>query len=144
MITILTMIQDITKIYSLPLSGWAVSKKKTVSLNMNWYRNAHFQVSNKIKIQVSEYLLKYTFQKYTSKIKIDFVLYFKDNRRRDVSNFESIANKFILDALVDRGIILDDDFKHYPEYTVKYGGKADINAITFQITEIGNKLNNIY
>ena len=111
---------------------------------MNWYRNAHFQVSNKIKIQVSEYLLKYTFQKYTSKIKIDFVLYFKDNRRRDVSNFESIANKFILDALVDRGIILDDDFKHYPEYTVKYGGKADINAITFQITEIGNKLNNIY
>jgi len=127
-----------SKIYSLPLSGWAVSKNKTISLNLNWYRNAYFQDKNKVKIQVAEYLLKYTFPKYTSKIKIDFVVYFKDNRRRDVSNFESIANKFIVDALVERGIIPDDDFKHYPEYTVKYGGKADINAITFQITEIGN------
>ena len=121
----------IPKAYTLPLNGWSVSSKKRTSLNLNNYRNWHYQTSNKIKKQVYEYLLQYQFS-VPETFKIHFTLYFKDKRRRDLSNFESVANKFILDALVERKIIKDDDYTRYTGYTVEFGGMAEENYIEFK------------
>lgn len=120
----------ISNTYILPLSGWVLSKSKTTSLNLNNYRNWHYQVSNKIKKQVSEYLLQYSFD-VPETFKIRFILYFKDKRRRDLSNFESIANKFILDHLIQQGVIKDDDYTRYKGYSVEFGGYSDSNYIEF-------------
>lgn len=118
------------KTYKLPLTGWQVSSKKKASLNLNQYRNMHYQTSNKLKHMVSDYLMQYQFNPPET-FKIHFTLYFKDKRRRDLSNFESIANKFILDHLVQRGIIKDDDYTVYTGYTVDFGGLCDENYIEF-------------
>lgn len=74
--------------------------------------------------------MQYDF-KLPDTFKIHFTLYFKDKRKRDLSNFESIANKFILDHLVDRGIIKDDNYQIYQGYTVDFGGYAAENYIEF-------------
>lgn len=121
--------------YMLPLSGWHTTKTKTISLSLNWYRNAHYQQSNKIKKQVHEYLLKYNFKKY-EKIKLNIKLYFKDKRCRDIPNFEAVASKFFLDSLVERGSIKDDNYNYYTGYTVDFGGYAKNNYITFEIIEV--------
>lgn len=119
-----------TKTYKLPLNGWQVSSKKKVAINLNQYRNMHYQTSNKLKHMVSDYLMQYSFNPPPT-FKIQFTLYFKDKRRRDLSNFESIANKFILDALVQQGVIKDDDYTIYRGYSVEFGGYSDENYIEF-------------
>ena len=101
----------------IPLTGWQVSKKKKTSLSMNCYRNWHYQTSNKIKKAVSIYLLKYEFPKY-DKISIEYTLYFKDKRERDIMNFVSIADKFLLDHLVNPGCLEDDNYKHVVSYII--------------------------
>lgn len=124
-----------SKVYTLPLTGWPVTKKKTISLSMNIYRNLHFQVSNKLKKMVSEYLLKYEFPNY-KKVRVTYLLYFKDKRHRDLMNFTAVADKFILDHLVNRGCLEDDNYNIVSSYRIDYGGKAENNIITFEINEL--------
>lgn len=42
------------------------------------------------------------------KASVVITFYFKDKRRHDADNYQ----KFLLDGLVDAGIIIDDDFEH--------------------------------
>ena len=88
---------------------------------MNWYRNAHYQESNKVKHLIKEYLSQFQFKKY-DKIKMDIEIIFKDNRLRDICNYEAVASKMVLDALVELEVIPDDTYKHYLGYTVRFGG----------------------
>lgn len=123
--------------YSLPLSGWRVSSKKTLSLSMNVYRNLHYQTNNKLKHMVSDYLLKYKFPKY-KQVKINYTLYFKDKRHRDLMNFVAVADKCILDHLVNTGSLIDDNYNYVTGYTIAFGGLADENKIAFNIREINS------
>ena len=45
------------------------------------------------------------------KIKVQVAFYFKDKRRRDQRNFESML-KATYDGLVDAGLVVDDDYEH--------------------------------
>jgi len=86
-------------------------KIKKHSIGMNWYRNAHFQVSNQVKKKyqdlVSEQLKEHRFKNY-AKVKLYFTYYKKSNRKTDRANFCSIHEKFFCDAIVSMGIIKDD------------------------------------
>lgn len=56
-------------------------------------------------------------------VKMICTFYFADLRRRDLSNcLDSIQ-----DALVNAGIIKDDDYKHLGKVTIKYGGLDKVN-----------------
>ncbi|MCP4988508.1 MAG: hypothetical protein GY928_21390 [Colwellia sp.] len=117
----------------IPLNDWYVGKKK-YNLSMNTYRNLHYQISNKLKKQVGEFLLQYQFKKY-SKVKIHYTLYFKDKVKRDLLNFVAVVDKFALDSLVERGVLEDDNYNYVVGYTVAYGGKKEINCIKMEIEE---------
>ena len=56
------------------------------------------------------------------KCEISQFIYYPTNRRRDLDNS---VPKFILDGLVESGMILDDDFKHITKLTLQCGVDTD-------------------
>jgi len=117
----------------IPLNGWIVGKKE-YNLSMNTYRNLHYQISNKLKKNVSEYLLRYKFPKF-NKIKVHYTVYFKNKRKRDIMNFVAVVDKFFLDHLASEnvGALIDDTYEYVNEYSVKFGGMRKENYIKIDI-----------
>jgi hypothetical protein len=73
-------------------------KSQTILVGMNWYRNAHFHISNKVK-EHYHYLIKEQITKENIKqFKTSCNIYIK-NINSDPSNIESLMIKFTLDAL---------------------------------------------
>lgn len=86
---------------------------KKFSLNLNVYRNAHYQTLNKAKIIFKNQLLAdYPELKKinASKIEVGYLIERCDNKKFDTMNVISIVDKFFLDALVELGCIPDDDY----------------------------------
>lgn len=85
-------------------------KIETKLIGLNWYRNAHFQILNKVK---KEYVLKIKEQVQgklnLQKVHITYNIYFK-RRGTDGGNCRSVIEKFVLDALVESRIIANDTF----------------------------------
>ena len=109
---------------SLPLHV-QVSRNNKFILNLNNYRNAHFQVLDKAKkLYVGEVLaaLPPAPEKFTGKAEMIFTLFQPTNRRVDKSNPLSIIEKFACDALVELGIFPDDCTKYMPLTIYVWGG----------------------
>lgn len=87
--------------------------KKKFMLNMNDYRNAHYQVLNKAKIEYKRLLRDEILQlPKMNVININYDVTLGDNRRHDGMNIVSVTSKFFLDALVEYGVLEDDNTKH--------------------------------
>ena len=89
--------------------------RKKIKLNLNVYRNLHYQVNNKAKIIFKEKLLNN--YPVLALIKSDFIRVNYDvipssRQKFDIMNIVSIVDKFFLDALVNIGCIPDDDYTH--------------------------------
>lgn len=116
---------------SLPLSV-QVSKRKTFILNLNNYRNAHFQVLNKAKkMYIEEVISAFPDKKFLvasqkqilfRKVELTYTLYQPTSRRVDISNPLSIIDKFTCDALVELGVLPDDASDNIPKVTYQWGG----------------------
>ena len=90
-----------------------VSKNKSFILNLNNYRNAHYQTLNKAKINYKAHMWEQidglpVFEA----VMITYRLYPGTRRRTDIGNVTSIHQKFFEDALVELGKIKDDDYFH--------------------------------
>lgn len=109
--------------FTLPLRV-RVSLRHSFSLNLNAYRNAHYHVCNKAKKTVSKLIDSQTAncQKTQGKAKVTVTLFKADKRRLDLSNVCSIVDKFACDAVVNQGLIHDDDCEHIPLIEYRYGG----------------------
>lgn len=81
---------------------------KTVALSMNWYRNAHFHQSSKVKRELHELICsQLTDDKFDGPIQIYYAYYYK-NPATDLMNFGALASKWLLDALQANGNITKD------------------------------------
>lgn len=107
---------------SLPLKV-SVSKEGVFYLNLNQYRNTHFQILNKAKVNFEEAV--------TAALKdvpalpgcrLQYTLYIGTGRRCDVSNICSVVDKFFSDTLVSLGKIPDDSYVYLPEVNYTFGG----------------------
>ena len=87
--------------FTLPLYG--VTKKGAIAVN--WYRNAHYQTSNKAKIEFKKQIQSQLdmFDKIETPIKIKYTYYAKANNSPDLDNFVGTVKKFFQDALVESG-----------------------------------------
>jgi len=87
--------------------------RKKFYLNLNAYRNADYHTLNTAKKNykaiMSEQILKLD---KMDKIHISYILYPKTKRLVDIDNVVSVHKKFFQDALVELGIIPDDDYTH--------------------------------
>ena len=105
-----------------------VSKNKSKSLNLNEYRNWHYQLSNKVKQQFKDdlnYLVGSI--PYQQRIHLHYTFYPVSKRKQDVMNVVAVADKFFSDVLPEIGVILDDNYHHLPSVSANYGGVDKIN-----------------
>lgn len=120
-----------------------VVKKKTYYLNLNGYRNWQFQLNNQLKktfkIQVAEKIRELT--PVTGTCKITYTIYYPTRRLFDIDNIGSVITKFTHDALVEFGILEDDNYKIVEEITYKFGGiDKDDPRCDVVIEEIDNAI----
>jgi len=103
-----------------------VAKKadgKKYALNLNYYRNWHFQTSNAVKQKFCENMeCILSGVKFKLPIEIKFKLFKSSNRHIDRSNILSIAEKFFCDALVHYGCIPDDNDNYILATHYRTGG----------------------
>ncbi len=111
---------------------------KKYYLNLNNYRNWHFQASNNIKKKYKEIMFpQLVGRRFNNPISITFTLFKGSKRRTDRANILSIVEKFFCDALVFYKCIKDDcdDFIDHSEY---YTGGIDRDhpRVEIEIKEI--------
>ena len=102
-----------------------VSKNKKVSLNLNTYRNLHFQLNNKAKsilldIIKRECLIEGILS--TPPFEFLYTIFRRDKRKSDLMNVGSVIDKFVSDALVTLGYITDDNTDIIKKVTIIDGG----------------------
>lgn len=83
---------------------------KKIAVNMNVYRNLHFQQQAQAKRIYTE-LMKEQLQGVTLEVPVDvtYKVYKPTKRRLDKMNVCSITSKFLLDAMSEFGVIPDDN-----------------------------------
>ena len=116
-------------ILSSPLKVWRGKTKPRKAkqwfiLNLNNYRNAHFLVLNRTKINYKTamanqiQLLPVLYYPIT----IHYEIFAKTRRKLDIDNVVSVHKKYFQDALVEMGRIEDDDFDWIVGSSESYGG----------------------
>ena len=121
-------------------------KSKKFLVGLNWYRNVHYHLSNRVK-QHYHFLIKKQLELekpiITGTFKLFIELYYK-NSVSDGSNISAIMEKFVLDALQEEKIIINDNVNHHLGTTWEVGGKDRDNPrveITLKPSSLGLTLN---
>ena len=105
-----------------------VSCRKKFILNLNNYRNAHYQIPNKAKMAYNTAIAEQAVKlNKAEKVSIHYTLYPKTKRLTDIGNVVSIHKKFFEDAIVELGIIPDDNYKHVVFSSESFGDVDRIN-----------------
>ena len=110
-------------------------KKRDVLVSVNNWLPMHFIQKNNVKQayhKVAEEFIK-TLPKYKTLVP-HYTLYFKGNRKKDIDNFTAPLHKFLMDALVEGGIIEDDNYDYVIGYAAKFGGIEDTNYVVIELT----------
>jgi len=123
--------------FTLPLYG--VTKKGAIAVN--WYRNAHHHESNsakkKFKALIQDQLNQ--FDEIETPIKIKYTYYAQRNNSPDLDNFVGTVKKFFQDALVESGLIEDDNVNFIVSNSECYGGIDKLNPrVEAEIIKLNN------
>ena len=108
-------------------------KKKTNILSLNIFRNLHHYSKNKVKQDYADIVREFvkTLPKY-KKIQPKYTLYFNNNRKRDLDNYTFPIHKFLMDTLVEEGVLEDDNYDYVTGFSTKFGG-IDENYVMIEI-----------
>ena len=109
-------------------------KKKTNILSLNVFIHLHPFAKGKCKddyYEVVEEFVK-TLPKYKT-ITPTYTIYFNNKRKKDLDNYTFPMHKFLMDALVKGGVIVDDDYDYVTKITTKFGGIGDNNCVVVNI-----------
>jgi hypothetical protein len=101
------------------------SKKKLFSLNLNQYRNAHYQTLSNVKNTFSDIfstLFGQNETKITEAAWLKYTIFFPDNRAADLGNIGAIVDKFTSDCLTKYGYIEDDNRRIVKRISFDDGG----------------------
>jgi len=88
---------------------------KKVSLNLNVFRNQFHHEINACKVQVKEETRRYLEEtgqgdiRFSSQVEATFQVFKKTKRKMDKGNVYSVVTKYVYDALVELGVIVDDN-----------------------------------
>jgi len=121
------------------IDDFVIVGNKKIKLNLNVYRNLHYQVNNKAKKifknnLISEYPELQTIR--ADRVIISYLVETFDNRKFDTMNIITVVDKYFLDTLTGSGVIPDDDYSHveYDKiFSVKKNGKGDKKIYIFCI-----------
>ena len=97
---------------------------KKVILNLNIYRNAHHFTLNAAKKEMLEHVRQALLPEKISEppYRFCYTIFPATGRKFDLGNVGSIVQKFTDDALIELGVIKDDNMKIVSEVVYRYGG----------------------
>lgn len=105
------------------------TKKKNFHLNLNVYRNAHFLTLSKAKVTfektIADAVKRLPLMDHI--ILIEYVQYPPTKRLSDNANICSIVDKFFSDAIVNAGIISDDNYTILKKVSYEFGSTDPVN-----------------
>jgi len=118
--------------FDVPLKVLERTRKKDgkefwFSLNLNAYTQIAVQtfrrnaVKQKYQGEIAQ-VLSLIPRLTASKIELTYEIWMPTKRRVDLMNVGSIVDKFVSDALVHAGVIMDDNIDVIPEVHFKYAG----------------------
>lgn len=114
---------------TLPLSVVLPRKKKDdkiFQLNLNVYRNAHFHILNDAKITflraVEPQLVEMGRIDQYSPLLFSYVIFRPSRRTFDIMNVASVIDKFTCDAMIQTGVIKNDNHEHISRFVASFGG----------------------
>lgn len=116
--------------YTIELPLYIIHNKKgdKFYINLNQYRNTHFQTLNKVKILFEEQVSpKLSVLPKIKKLEITYILFLGSKREVDLSNVCSISDKFFCDTLTNNNIIPDDNISILQDIRYKWGGVDKLN-----------------
>lgn len=99
-------------------------KKKKYYLNLNLLRNQVGHLNNNIKREYKRVLtpLLPIGKVYYEYYSLEYELWLPDGRKRDLSNICSIIDKNFGDAIVELGIVPEDNYYHLQDVHYRLGG----------------------
>ncbi len=113
---------------SLPLHVVLPRKKgdRKWILNLNTYRNTHYHVLNQVKILYFQVVGRCLYEDESEgrgnpPFILTYTVYPANNRKFDLANVLPIIQKFTDDALIELGIISDDNHKIIPAINYRFG-----------------------
>jgi len=97
-------------------------KGKSVKLSMNIFKKMHWGSQAKCKKDYADIVEGFvdSLPVFTS-LKPNYTMYFEGNRGKDLDNYWYPVHKFLMDALVDRGKIEDDNYNFVRGFNVDFG-----------------------
>lgn len=119
--------------FSIPLKT-KVSRNKHFILNLNQYRNAHHRVLSSAKRGYTDTIMDLDMPDVRyDKVKLWYRIHPASNRKYDLMNVACILDKFLMDALVKRRIIPDDNIAHvvWPDVEARSPDKENPRAEVF-------------
>lgn len=112
--------------------------KKVYHLNLNNYRNWHYQVSNNLKREFKEIMRSQLegLKSIQGRVCIKYTLFVSSKRRLDLRNITTVVDKFLCDALQEYKIIPDDNYNICCMFIDRFGG-IDKNNPRIEVTIYG-------
>lgn len=110
-------------------------KSKTFLVGLNWYRNAHYLVSNKVKHDYHDMVNQQVAGCTFKKIRLHYDVY-AARKGTDGHNIRAVIEKFFMDGMVEGGHIVDDDISHLVGDSSDYYIDKDNPRIEITITEV--------
>lgn len=98
------------------------TKTEHFILNMNVYRNTHYQTLNKVKINYKKAIQpQIAVLQPMQAIELVYTVYPATKRLFDTTNVCCVHSKFFLDSLVELAIIPDDNYLHVRREIFQFG-----------------------
>ena len=97
---------------------------KRVMLNLNIYRNAHHMTLNQAKVEMKEHVFLAVPKGMLIPLppfRFTYTIFPATGRAFDLGNVASIIQKFTDDALIELGVIKDDNYKIVREVVYRFG-----------------------
>ena len=102
------------KVINLILPIYFGSRKKYL-MSLNWLQDVHYRARNKVKQDFHEQIGKILINdkiSFKGSIRTHYKLYYK-NKLCDAPNVVAVIDKFLLDALQEHNIIVQDNVQYY-------------------------------
>jgi len=86
---------------------------KTFLVSLNWYRNAHYHIQNKVKQYFSDLVKKELVGKspLTTQYCITYIYHYK-NKTSDLPNVTPMTSKWVNDVLQAEGLVSNDNVQY--------------------------------
>jgi len=109
-------------------------KKRELLVSLNNFFPMHYIAKNNTKQAYHKVVEDWASELPEFKtIQVSYTLYFNNKRKKDLDNYTFPMHKFLMDALVENGVIDDDNYEYVTAITTKFGGLREKNCVIVEI-----------